>query len=476
MIVTVKSEDYSSDFFVAFFTKCLTKQIKNVAAALIVINFKEANVLKNLTPKILKSYLADSIEKLLDHKEIYLNDPEKAFSRTKKISFHDAMLFPMVTSGESTSIEMLDYFPKSDIPSQAAMIYRRDQIKVRAFHDLFMDFTSRIPKKKTFHGMHLIACDGTRLDTPYNPLDTESFVHCIEGRKGFNQYHLITCHDVLNDVYVDASIQGYFSMNETLAFCEMMDRFPRDGSYLFVTDRGFSSYNVIAHALNNGHHFVMRLTSSMAKNVFCDNKELINEEPFDLEDDIHVGRIRTRKSRSLSNYHFLRYNSRYDYIPDGSEKIDKFHVRLVMFELPGGTMEYLLTDLPKDQLTLSDLQEIYRLRWDIETSFRHLKYASGLKHIHSLKRTFIFQEIYAKLLCYNFCAAVYKMLNGSIQTQKKHLYVPDKTYMFKCCLRFLKNKLNTIEQIVQNKKAPVRAGRKFERIIRRQHVDALQYR
>lgn len=432
--------------------------------------------MKNLTPDILKNRLSDSIEKLLEHRDVYLNDPKKAFSRTQKISFHDAMLFPIVASGESTSIEMLDYFPQNGIPSQAAMLYRRNQIKVRAFQDLFMNFTAQIPQKKTFHGMHLIACDGTRLNTPYNSLDTDSHVQCIKGRKGFNQYHLTTCYDVLNDIFLDAVIQGYFSMNEKRAFCDMMDRFPRDKSALFVVDRGFASYNVIAHALYNAHHFVVRLTSPMAKNIFCDHKELLSENTFDVEDDIHIGRIRTRKSQTLRNYHFIKSIKTYDYITNGSTEIDCFHVRLVKLQLPGGTTEYLLTDLPKNQFALSDLQEIYRLRWGIETSFRHLKYASGLIHIHSLKQNFIFQEIYAKLLCYNFCAAVAKTMSNSITAKKKHLYVLDKTYLIKSCLRFLKNELDDITSLIKNKKAPVRADRKFPRIIQRQHADALQYR
>ena len=58
----------------------------------------------------------------------------------------------------------------------------------------------------------------------------------------------------------------------------------------------------------------------------------------------------------------------------------------------------------------------------------------------------------------------------------QYIYVIDKTYLFKTCIRFLKGKLKKIQELFIKRKVPVRAGRKFERILRRQHADTLQYR
>lgn len=433
--------------------------------------------MKKPTSEQMKNTLLTSIDQLLDKKEEFLDNSATAFSRVQKISFRDTILFPIIAGSESTSIELLDFFPEEHLPSQPAMNYRRSQVKVEAFQKLFENFTSKIPQNETFLGMRVIACDGSRINTPYNPKDPDSFVHSIEDRKGFNQYHLNMCYDVLNNLFLDSVIQSYHSMDEQLAFCEMIDRFSKDSDIpvIFVIDRGYSSYNVIQHAYNSENYFVIRLTSNMAENIFCDCKEFWSEDTFDIEDDIHAGRVRTQENIALRNYHYIRPEHSYDHIPAGSRETDQFHVRLVKFELSSGNSEYLLTNLPRSEFSLSDLKELYHLRWEIETSFRHLKYASELIHIHSLKPEFIFQEIYAKLICYNFGAAVLNSVNKPV-TKKKHIYKVEKTYLIKVCIRFLKGKIKDLESLVVKRMVPVRAGRSFKRNIRRQHADTLQYR
>ena len=56
----------------------------------------------------------------------------------------------------------------------------------------------------------------------------------------------------------------------------------------------------------------------------------------------------------------------------------------------------------KGAIQLEEIKELYHKRWGIETSFRELKYAIGLSALHSKKRESIKQEIYARLLLYNF--------------------------------------------------------------------------
>ncbi len=430
---------------------------------------------KITSPFSLKKALFESIGKLMENKDGFFENPRTDFSRIQKISLHDTMLFPMVISNEKTAVEMLDYFPTDALPSQSAMSYRRDQLKVAAYEALFKDFTSKLSQNRTFHGLRVIACDGTRLNTPYNPKDTESFVDCIEGRKGFNQYHLITCYDVLNEVFTDAVIQGYYSMNEKLAFCTMLDRYPTNAPFLFVCDRGFASYNTVAHVQKNGHFFLIRLTAPMAHKIFPDTQDIEHADVLDVVDTYYIGRIRNKESKQLKNYHFKNSTHRFDFIPVGSKRIESYQARLVKFPLPSGEYEYLLTNLPQEKFTLSDLKKLYQMRWGVEISYRYLKYASGMVYMHSIKQKFLFQEIFAKLTLYNFCTAVKKCLKKT-SDNCKHKYVTEKTYLIKSCIRFLKNQLEDIIDLVENKKVPVRADRTFSRNLRRRHANTLQYR
>ena len=55
------------------------------------------------------------------------------------------------------------------------------------------------------------------------------------------------------------------------------------------------------------------------------------------------------------------------------------------------------------------------MRWGIETSFRDIKYAAGMVFFHSRKNELILQEIYAKLILYNFSEAI---IGGVVRGKK----------------------------------------------------------
>ena len=108
---------------------------------------------------------------LLERRDEFLTNPASDFTRKKKISFEQTMLFPMIAGADNVATELLDLFGEEDLPLPSAMIQRRNQIKKEAFKELFFQFNRTIPVTKTFRGYRLIACDGTRLNLPYNPSD-----------------------------------------------------------------------------------------------------------------------------------------------------------------------------------------------------------------------------------------------------------------------------------------------------------------
>ena len=63
------------------------------------------------------------------------------------------------------------------------------------------------------------------------------------------------------------------------------------------------------------------------------------------------------------------------------------------------------TNLPENEFDITELKNLYQMRWGIETSFRELKYAIGLTHFHAKKTEYVKQEIWARLILYNFCEA-----------------------------------------------------------------------
>lgn len=432
--------------------------------------------MKTLKPEAAKKRLFDVFDTISDDKASFFKNPQKDFSRVQKISFHDTMLYPMVADNNNTSVEILDYFPADSLPTPAALSYRRAQLKVDAYEAAFRRFTAQIPREKKYHGFHLIACDGTGLNTPYNPSDTESFSQCIRNRKGFNQNHLTICYDLLNGCFTDVVIQGYRKMNEKRAFVQMMDRYPEEENPLFIVDRGFGSFNIMFHACSNGQSFLLRADKQLACGLFHDT-DLSETDIADLEDEVNIGRRRTKAMLQLKNYHCITKKRTYDHIGWGENGCDTLRLRLLKFPISENSYEYIITNLPKKRFSLEKIRELYGLRWGIETSFRYLKYAQGLIHIHSLKREFILQEIYAKLTAYNFCAAVSAETTSADHNKTtKYTYQTDRSYLIKVCVRFLKGKVRDISPLLQRKRVPVRPNRTFKRKLGRQAADTLQYR
>lgn len=435
--------------------------------------------MKISTPNDLKNKLFSVVDNIFNNKEKYLKNPETNFSRTQKISFQDTMLFPMTLEKEALNVEILDLFNSKNLPTAAAVGYRRDCIDISAFVDLFKEFTESLEAPNHIKGMLLYAVDGSRINTPYNPKDADSFSNSIEGRRGFNQYHLNTMYDLLNNQYVDCLIQGQNQMNEQAALCKMMDSTPKDKRVLITADRGYGSFNVFAHALNNGLNFVIRIKESFAMSILKEAKLYSKSESFDIEGTYYVGRKNNIFTKTLQNYHYLRPDRTYDYIPLGSDNIDEFYVRVVEFQLSDNTAEYLITNLTKEQFSLEELKDIYNRRWGIETSYRYLKYSADLIYVHSLKQNFIFQEIYSKLTLYNYALASVSEVKDNTSGKgrpRKHKQKINVTYHIKVCIRFLKGAIREISEIIGKLKAPVRAGRTYQRHVRAQHAESLQHR
>lgn len=82
------------------------------------------------------------------------------------------------------------------------------------------------------------------------------------------------------------------------------------------------------------------------------------------------------------------------------------HIRFVRFQLSETNYEVLATSLPEEMFSVMDLKELYQLRWGIETGFRELKYILGLAAFHSKKENSILQEVFARLIMYNFSMCI----------------------------------------------------------------------
>ena len=289
----------------------------------------------------------------------------------------------------------------------SAFSQRRTQIPLEVFRSVFENFNSSCTDGDLFRGYKLLAVDGTAVNLPRNPA-APSFVQNDGIPNGVNQLHVTPFYDILNHTFADVVIQPEPKKDEIGALVEMLKRNTFAQKTLIIADRGFESYNLIAHCLEKTNtDFLIRVKQSrsamreVAKLPLCE---------LDCNISFTITTTQTNADKT-GGYIYLQVpkksragsktrRGRWDFPSPYPMKL-----RVCRFLLDNGEFETVATSL-SPSFTLADIRELYHLRWGIETSFRDLKYTLGLVNLHGKSDAFAEQEIYASLTAFNFASRV----------------------------------------------------------------------
>lgn len=196
-------------------------------------------------PKHIKNKLLNILDEMNQHPEYYVKNPEKDFTRNRKLNFKTVIEILLSIGGGSISKELLNYFNyDANTASSSAFIQQRDKILPSAFAFLLDKFTNSFNELKTYHGYRLFAVDGSDINIAHNPKDINTYCKISPDSKGYNILHLNAIFDLCNKLYIDASVQEYKHMNEYRAFIDMIERFKVNEKSIFIADRGYESYNL----------------------------------------------------------------------------------------------------------------------------------------------------------------------------------------------------------------------------------------
>ena len=121
-----------------------------------------------MKPEILKGILRREIDSL-DVSEC-AKDPDRDFSRTRKLPLDVLVTTMLHMEGQSVGNELLSMFPKArETPSPAAFVQQRSKLKSGVFDVLFNSFVQTVEAAqtpRTFRGMRLLAIDGSEIHIP----------------------------------------------------------------------------------------------------------------------------------------------------------------------------------------------------------------------------------------------------------------------------------------------------------------------
>lgn len=422
--------------------------------------------------QIIKSLFTTSVASIASKISQYTIDPEKDLTRNRKFPADKLISFLVSEGSSSTKNELLDFFNMDVLsPSASAFNQQRAKLKPDALEAVFKLFNSSANSLEQPSEYRYLAVDGSTFTFFCKPsyAPPEYFVDTGHSSKGFYSMHLNAFYDLDRHTYTDALIQPIHNKDEFRAFCDIVDRheiLPKTKN-VYIGDRGYCSYNNMAHVIENDQYFLFRTKDIYSKGL-VHNFNFPEDESFDITIKVTLVRSQSKKIPSINGYQrFVSKATSFDFITHGSLDTYELSFRIIRFPLSDSTYECIVTNLPSEDFPEDSIKSLYFSRWSIETSFRKLKYTIGLANFHAYKPEYIKQEIWAKLITYNITEI---LINHTVIEEKntKHQYKVNFSVAAHICRIFLRmtSVENSIDvmNLIKKELIPIRNVRQYARL------------
>lgn len=408
----------------------------------------------------------------------------KDFTRNRLLTCQVVLLFILNLLKRSIPKEMISFCDYCDMEeiSRSAVTQARAKLSACAFihlNDILVKEFYNDNPIKTFHGLVVMAIDGTTLELPINSPD-------IIERYGFasNQSNVQVpmarasyLYDVINGIVADSIIAPYCTSERDIAIehfeklrscCSVNDLH----RILLIFDRGYPSAPLIIYLIKHGIKFLMRCNAKFIKEV----DEVVAKGKKDATISFSVKRAGSAKAELQRLFPNL-------------DKKEKITIRVVVATLKTGEKEILLTSLlDKEQYPYKIFQELYFKRWGAEENYKFHKFQLEIENFSGKSCLAIEQDFYAAILAANARALLALEASNEIANSQGLSDFDSKKYMYeinkKVSMESLKNGFVTIlldpwadieEFCIKVKKTmkrnlvPIRPGRQFRRVRKHYH-------
>lgn len=417
----------------------------------------------NLFANQLKNCIFDIISEMEKHRDTFLFSDPHAFSRKRKWDFATLIRFLLSFGSNSLGLEIGEFFNyKEGFPTVSSFVQQRKKLHFSALEFLFHQFNDRVSTRlRLFKNYRLLAIDGSDLAIPYNPGEN----NCKKDKQS-SAMHLNGLFDVINKIFVDVIIETETQKDETGMGCKMIDRIRDTYPVIVIADRNYENYNFFAHVEENLYDYVVRIKDRDSTGILSGMK-LPDQEEFDITRQMFITRQHSLLTKLMAEkYKYISRKKRFDFSEAEKESRYEMTIRFVRFRLAEDTYECLATSLPEELFSTEDLKEIYRRRWGIETSFRELKYVLGIAAFHAKQENSILQEVFARVIMYNFSMLIANRAEAKEKDLKYKLQV-NYTQAIRISQHFFRHLdsgvLYDIEKTIQRFLLPVRPNRKNQR-------------
>ncbi|MFR8749215.1 hypothetical protein [Coprococcus comes] len=134
---------------------------------------------------------------------------------------------------------------------------------------------------------------------------------------------------------------------------------------VYIGDRGYCSYNNMAHVVEQGQYFLFRTKDIHSKGL-VGNFNFPDAESFDI--DVSVILVWSHSKKVLADIHtegyirFVDQAAAFDYIEYGSYDTYELSFRILRFPISTSTYECIVTNLPRDEFPVERIKTLYNAR------------------------------------------------------------------------------------------------------------------
>lgn len=420
----------------------------------------------NFTKRIKRSLLRHVVY-VIEHSAEFAISP-KYFRRIRKWPLRLILIILFNMQHEDLADALLQSLPMNErlkSSDVSAFIQQRSHLKPEALRYIFDHVLADICQmgtQKTYHGYFLVAGDGSDISMPTEVIP--SAVNEKASRKvQHHMEHLNALYDVKNERYVAFSTLPKLECKERDELLDLADALANQENLpykpentILICDRGYEGCHVFACLVKSGYHFVIRAKGPKSNGIL---KGLNFEDIPEKSGTDTTVRLKVRRNKDGIYKHTVSkgWNSDTDMI---------LSLRVVIKELPNGDFEYLFTNLPQDKFSAGQIAHIYRIRWNIETSFRYLKYGIGGLVFHAKALRNQLMELYASMALYNCIAAIINHIEVP-RNGRKYRYKINFNAAVRPCTDYLlfsdENHAGELEEFLKKRLVPIQPNRKFKR-------------
>lgn len=389
----------------------------------------------------LNSVITDTVSHISD----FTKNPSD-FTRNRKLNAESTIKVTLNMAGQSLNKELIDAFPlMDDRMTSSAFIQQKNKLSPELFMHIFKEFNNTTHKKNLFNDKYeLYAIDGSDFNIPFQQKSKYAIINPKfkpkkngEQPKPFSQLHANLLYNITDRTYDDLIIQKQSDMDERRAAIDMLSTLHPSNPYIVIMDRGYDGFNMIEHGnrLNGEGYFVIRTktgSGGIREIASLPNAEFDKEMTFrvttsnryyiqhkDVE-NIHLinSPKNQRKNNPLSKTRYQKWD--FGQFAAITCRVVKF--RINNSETGREEWEVLLTNLNRFEFPIEKMKELYHQRWDIETSFRDLKYSLGAIQFHSRKDDFVEMELISQMIMFNAVSRAMNEISVPQSADKKYKY------------------------------------------------------